>query len=216
MNVSRTAAFTAGAIFALVLGSGTAYAATGGDFHLGQHNTANKASTLINPRGIPLSLWARAGSPPLKVDRSVRIPRLNADLLDSRHESSFALASGSTGNVTGLGAAMSDGDSNGIPELIQAIATCPSGARRTGGGATDFTTGGTTFFNAPVGPSSWAVGVETDNVGPAAATDVTAYVVCYNPRGAVSSARLAPSRARVIAQIPPALERKMLARVALR
>ena len=52
MNVSRKTTFAAGAIMALILGSGTAYAATGGNFRLGEANTATH---MVIPAGSPLA-----------------------------------------------------------------------------------------------------------------------------------------------------------------
>src|ERR1700689_20726 len=47
--------------------SGTAYAATGGDFILGKANTATSVSSLTNKKGTALSLSSSSTTPPLKV-----------------------------------------------------------------------------------------------------------------------------------------------------
>jgi hypothetical protein len=70
--------------------SGTAVAATGGGFILGQKNTADTVSTLTNTAGSALSLRSPSGVAPLQVNRSVRVDRLNADLLDGRDSTAFA------------------------------------------------------------------------------------------------------------------------------
>lgn len=61
--------------------SGTAVAATGGDFILGKANTASSASSLTNTKGTALSLSSSATAPPLKVSNSVQVPKLNASEL---------------------------------------------------------------------------------------------------------------------------------------
>ena len=65
--------FVAGAATALVLGTGTAYAATGGTFVLGHANRAGTATSLTNPNGTALSLHSKAGVPSLRV---VEFPRI--------------------------------------------------------------------------------------------------------------------------------------------
>jgi hypothetical protein len=62
--------------------SGTAVAATGGTFILGKANSADSVSTLSSSVGSALSLRSPAGSAPLQVNRTVKVARLNADLLD--------------------------------------------------------------------------------------------------------------------------------------
>ncbi len=61
---------------------GTAVAATGSTFITGRGNSATTTTTLTNSGGIPLSLAARAGSAPLVVNSTVKVGRLNADLVD--------------------------------------------------------------------------------------------------------------------------------------
>jgi hypothetical protein len=84
------------ALFALMLSlGGTAYAATGGNWILGQSNTANATTTLdstasagpglavTNTAGRPAaSFTANAGIAPFNVGSSVKVPNLNADTLD--------------------------------------------------------------------------------------------------------------------------------------
>ena len=61
--------------------SGTAVAATGGNFILGKSNTATSVSSLSNTKGTALSLSATATAPALKVSNSVQVRNLNASEL---------------------------------------------------------------------------------------------------------------------------------------
>jgi hypothetical protein len=69
--------------------TGTATAATGGSFTLGKSNSANKASSLANTSGTPLSLQAKTGFAPLRVNSSTKVLKLNADKLDGFDSTSF-------------------------------------------------------------------------------------------------------------------------------
>jgi hypothetical protein len=62
----------------VVWGIGVADAATGGGFVLGKVNKESSTATLTNSRGIPLSLKAKSGYPPLAVNSSKLVPHLNA------------------------------------------------------------------------------------------------------------------------------------------
>lgn len=70
--------------------SGTAAAATGGCFRLGDSNHASRVSTLANRNGVPLSLKAALPKPPLRVNSATKVSLLNADLLDGLHGRAFA------------------------------------------------------------------------------------------------------------------------------
>ena len=61
MNIRTTTAFATGAIFALVLGTGTAYAANGGNFKLGGNNYESREASLNNSGGTALTLRSQAG-----------------------------------------------------------------------------------------------------------------------------------------------------------
>jgi hypothetical protein len=81
---------TAVAYLALFMAmSGSAVAATGGNFILGRSNSAGSVSTLASTSGPVLSLRAPAGSAPLQVNRTVKVGNLNADLLDGKDASAF-------------------------------------------------------------------------------------------------------------------------------
>ena len=90
MSIRSSSAFIAGAIVALVLGTGTAYAANGGIFRLGRSNSATATTTLTNTQGTALKLSSKAGQPSLRVNRSTKVPSLNSDLLDGVDSGSFA------------------------------------------------------------------------------------------------------------------------------
>ena len=62
VKLNRPSVFIAGAVTALTLGGGTAYAANGGSFLLGRSNTATTATTLTNTVGTPLSLKAKTAT----------------------------------------------------------------------------------------------------------------------------------------------------------
>jgi len=80
---------------ALVLAAG-ADAATGGNFVLGRLNTAGNTTSLRNTAtGPALSLAVKAGQPPLAVNSSVEVARLNAARLNGKRSGAFAPARGS-------------------------------------------------------------------------------------------------------------------------
>ena len=100
----RPAPATVISLIALVFAmSGTACAATGGDFLLGKANTATSVSSLTNTKGTALSLSASPADPPLKVSNSVQVPSLNASELDGHTSSAFLPASGTAANSSELG-----------------------------------------------------------------------------------------------------------------
>jgi hypothetical protein len=187
MRLSKTS-FVAGAIFALVLGSGSAYAATGGKFILGRSNSAGATSTLSSSHGPALSLKASGAA--LKVSNGSKITNLNADTVDGLDSTTFARTSGKFGEIDATGTAL-DVDSNGKIDTIVANATCPSGTQRSGGGAVDGTTSGLVFVDAPDTDNSWTVAVSVDEATTEDPASVTAAVVCYNPTGAVAGAQTA-------------------------
>jgi hypothetical protein len=66
----------------VVMGAGSAVAATGHNLILGAKNSATKTTTLSDAKGTPLSLVAKTGKPPLAVSNSTEVKKLNAALLD--------------------------------------------------------------------------------------------------------------------------------------
>jgi hypothetical protein len=190
-----TTSFAAGAVAALVIGSGSAYAATGGSFILGKSNSAGATTSLSNANGTALSLNSKSGTASLKVNRTTKVTNLNADLLDGADISAFARATMGTGSFDAVATA-SDEDGDGTLETFAALATCPSATLMTGGGIVDFTATGYTLINGPAGGNSWLVVVGVDPSVDADPTDVAASVTCLNPKGAVAgSYRAAPSPA---------------------
>lgn len=211
MAPSRTTTFIAGGLTALVVGSGTAYAATGGNFILGKSNSAGATTVLSNPNGTALSLNSKAGTPPLKVNRTAKVPKLNADLVDGKHATAFALAAGRT-NSTGEPGFAVDADEDGLDDFVIAVAICPTGTILTGGGGDDMTPDGTLFLNSPWDKRTWVVASTTAELQSAEA--VWAYAVCYNPRGAASGDfRAAPKMSDATeAAIKEKLAQKLAAR----
>ena len=63
MSIRTTTAFAAGAVVALVLGTGTAYAANGGSFMLGGNNYETREASLNNSNGTALTLRSKCRDP---------------------------------------------------------------------------------------------------------------------------------------------------------
>lgn len=188
MSKSRLTMFMAGAIVALVLGSGTAVAATGGKFILGHTNTETKPSTLNNSRGTALTLKSKAGTPALRVGNTVKVPSLNSDRLDGLDSGSFALTRGQAAALDMQGEPVDlDDPADGVDDAVIAISTCPAGTQLTGGGVSDSSDTGQIWSSAPDIDlaESWTVVIGIDATTEQHATDVFATAVCYNPRGAV-------------------------------
>ena len=95
-----TAISLAALVFAM---SGTAVAATGGDFILGKSNTAASVTSLSNAKGTALSLSSAATAPPLKVSNSVQVPNLNASELDGQAATAFLGVNGTAADSAELG-----------------------------------------------------------------------------------------------------------------
>ncbi|MDP3968001.1 MAG: hypothetical protein Q8Q02_06940 [Nocardioides sp.] len=67
------------------------FAATGQSLVLGKLNKANQVTTIARTNGGPaLSLVTKPGSPPFKVNRPIKVAKLNADRLDGLHSSQLA------------------------------------------------------------------------------------------------------------------------------
>ncbi len=100
----RPAPATVISLIALVFAmSGTAYAATGGDFILGKANTATSVTSLTNKKGTALSLSSTSTTPPLKVSNNVQVPNLNASELGGHTSSAFLPTNGTAANSSELG-----------------------------------------------------------------------------------------------------------------
>lgn len=196
MSVHNLTAFAAGAVVVLVLGTGTAYAATGGTFRLGQANTAGRATTLTAPNSSALVLRSKAGLPPLRVNRTAKVPNLNADLVDGVNSTSLARVV-TIGTVVATGV-VDDGDTpaDDSDDVIVAVATCPAGSQVMGGGAGDFTQTGTVYFSGPVETRQWAV-FSTADPETDVASDLTAYARCWNPRTSLGTVQQRTTPAKV-------------------
>lgn len=202
MKLSTTS-FAAGAVAALVLGSGSAYAATGGNFILGKSNSAGATTTLSNANGTALSLNSKSGTAPLKVNRTTKVTNLNADLLDGRDSTYFARSAGDVGTYEGDGYYV-DYNDDGTPDWVEAQAYCPTGYRLTGGGGEDRTSGGSLWSSIPwdggwLVASTWNPAAlpadDADTPRDATFADyedasilVLATAQCYNPKGAATAA----------------------------
>jgi hypothetical protein len=121
--------------------SGVAYAATGGNFILGQSNNATKqtkltanvaARTLQLENGSTgagasaLGLTVASGKAPLTVNSNTRVVNLNADLLDGRSSTAFLLKgvhlSADASAAGGVVDVTNTGTSNGVQGLTGSIA----------------------------------------------------------------------------------------------
>lgn len=170
----------------LFLGTGSAVAATGGNFILGRSNSASSQTVLTNSGSGPvLALSTRSGQPPVAVSaQSGKATNLNSDKLDGLDSTAFALAGGKIGTVYGSSTFI-DIDGDGIvDDVLAAKAQCPSGTKVTGGGHEVWTTYGA-ILSGQVG-NGWLVMTLTNEGDDE--TDLTAEAQCYSPRGSVSGA----------------------------
>jgi hypothetical protein len=178
-----------------VLGSGTAYAATGGTFKLGSANTASRTTTLTNAYGTALYLRSKAGRAPLTVNSKTRVPNLNSDLLDGKDSTGFASSTARIGTVTSTGEAF-DLDGDGNFDAVSAIAQCPAGSQLVGGGGLDATDDGQMFWSAPSEDNRWVVASTTQVFTQDNIVNVEATARCWNPR-----ANVADSQAQTLARV---------------
>ena len=186
MSIRASSAFVAGAIVALVLGTGTAYAANGGIFRLGRSNSATATTTLTNTHGTALKLSSKAGQPSLRVNRSTKVPSLNSDLLDGVDSGTFARVT-TVGSTFGTGFVDDNETSDPADDAVIAVAVCPAGSQVVGGGGSDFTDDGTLYYSAPDAGDAWLVVSSTANLTATNAANVEAYARCWNPRTDVGS-----------------------------
>ncbi len=150
------------ALVALFLSlSGTAYAATGGNFLLGKANKASAVTSLSNKKGTALSLSSSSSAPPLTVSNGVQVPNLNASELDGEPSSAFLPVGGTAVNSNELGGKTSSAflPANGTAANSNELGGTPASGYMQGGGDTTGTrlalTGQTTATSrrAP-GPTS--------------------------------------------------------------
>jgi hypothetical protein len=120
MRLHRPSHATVVAYLALFVAmSGTAAAATGNVFILGQDNRADHASVLVNKSGTPLELRAKSGKAPLRVNTERRVRHLNSDLLDRLDSTAFLRATAKAADANLL-------DGRDSSQLMAAL--CPDGA----------------------------------------------------------------------------------------
>jgi hypothetical protein len=174
------------AIGAIVAGTGTAAAATGGTFLLGRDNTAG-TTTILRNSGTAANLTlpaARVGQPPLAVNSwSGKVNNLNTDKLDGFDSTAFALAGGRVGSIESFGQPL-DVDADGTHDVYVAQANCPAGSKVTGGGHETWTVAGAVVSRAD--GNGWVVVTIPD--ADTVSDDIVAVAQCYNPRGAVARA----------------------------
>jgi hypothetical protein len=107
--------------------SGTAYAATGGDFILGKANTATSVTSLSNTKGTALSLSSTSTTPPMTVSNSVQVPKLNASELGGHPGSAFLGVNGTAANSSKLGGQPASDYMTGTGQIAFDTATVASG-----------------------------------------------------------------------------------------
>jgi len=195
----RPLSFIAGFAVAIVLtgGGAAAYAANGGSLLIGRSNFGSAATTLSNSAGTALKLNSKSGTAPLAVNRTTKVTNLNADLLDGRSDASYALTGGQTGVIWADGEWIDVDETTPGNDALLAVAECPAGTKLTGGGVDNFT-GYPTVYNGPDAAGAW-FGSSFAEPGVDVTSDLTAYVVCYNPRGAVPGA-MTPGAARSVSE----------------
>jgi hypothetical protein len=205
MNVRTTTAFAAGAVVALVLGTGTAYAANGGRFILGGNNYETREASLNNSNGTALTLRSKSGTPSLKVNRTTKVPNLNADMVDGLSSGEIA-RNVTVGTATGAGFIYDSGTPDTTDDAVVAFAVCPANSQVMGGGVDDLTDDGVAVINSPDGSDAW-LGVSDATPTQENADNFTAYARCWNPLANVgdTNARqaprtLSPSARKLVAQ----------------
>lgn len=203
-RVARPSHTTVVAYLALFVAmSGTAAAATGGNFILGHKNSATRVSTLANKSGVPLSLVAPPAKSPLRVNSARQVSLLNADLLDGLHERAFArklcrgggsdsgmiAATDCTRHLTVTAPLTDNGYAliGATPPAAGGIAHCPFGFAVGGGYILgDSATPDTVLASHPYNPvpsryetNNWAVRVQSNSAnGGSVAAGGKVYVVC--------------------------------------
>lgn len=172
--------FAAGVLVTMVLGSGTAYAATGGNLIIGRSNSASTTTTLTNTTGSALALNTPSGHAPLKVNRGTKVGNLNADYLDGLDSTKLALSTAGTGAFWSVEVFEFDTDDDLVMDTTAAWADCPPGTVVTGGSA--FSYAGAVVVDSFKDGNSWLA--ITPTVGEtASAENFGANVVCWNPKG---------------------------------
>ena len=208
MNIRTTTAFATGAVFALVLGTGTAYAANGGNFKLGGNNYESREASLNNSGGTALTLRSKAGTPSLKVNRTdqgAQPQRRHGGRRDLRQDRPCMSRSG---RAPGPAWSTTTGPLGPTTTAIVAVAECPGVSQVMGGGADDLTDDGVVVINSPLDNGAW-IAVSSATPTEDNADNFTAYAQCWNPRANVTDSEvnrqaapraLSPSARKLIAK----------------
>jgi hypothetical protein len=147
--ISRKGSFVSGVIVAMVLGSGTAYAATGGNFKLGGKNTATSVTSLVNSQGTALKLTSKAGTAPLAVTSGTKVANLNADRLDGLTSVQFLRSTGKATDANMLDGLSSEQflRSTGKAVDAESVDGLDSGALALAAGGTSYVVANGTFVD---------------------------------------------------------------------
>jgi hypothetical protein len=198
MRLHRPSHATVVAYLALFFAmTGTAAAATGNVFILGQDNRADHASVLVNRSGTPLELRAKSGKAPLRVNTEKRVRHLNSDLLDGKDSTQFlaalcpgnasipfhaAVAAGCT-QVTKVSGPMQVSPS-WLPQVSGRLLLCPPGSQVVSGG---YALADDTMKVRESGPwgllftnAGWYIGL-APGASQAAIEGSTAWALCLGP-----------------------------------
>ena len=125
----RPAPATVISVIALLFAmSGTAVAATGGDFILGKANTASSVSSLTNTKGTALSVSSASTTPPLTVSNSVQVPKLNASELGGTPAPARELGGTPASGFIHGGGNISDGRLSLLPGADEELVSAPGSA----------------------------------------------------------------------------------------
>ena len=174
---------------------------------LGGNNYESREASLNNSYGTALTLRSKAGTPSLKVNRTTKVPNLNADLVDGVNSSEIARVV-TVGTRTGAGFIDDNETTETDDDAIVAIAECPGVSQVMGGGVDDLTTDGVAVINSPLDNGSW-IAVSDATVTQDNADNFTAYAQCWNPLADVADAAanrqaapqaLSPSARKLIAK----------------
>lgn len=224
MQLSLTS-FAAGAAVMLVLGTGSALAATGGHVLIGRQNTGTTTTTLSDTRGTPLSLRAPSSKPPLAVSNNRLVAHLNADYVDGVKGTSlltrtdsykYALKAGGTLEYQAGDPVQVDLNvpADGKKDATMSAAKCPSGTIATGTGlwnSGNYPVEDVELVDAypaakPDGIADTAVAL-TPTLTTITAAKFSVEVVCYNPRGKVPAQPQASTAST--AQQPGAVQQRL-------
>lgn len=174
----KTPAIAAGALIAgIVLAPIAASASNGHAWLLGRSNYETATTTVTNSAGTPLSLKAKAGYAPLRVNSAKTVTNLSADRLDGLSSGSFLRSTAAAGfaRTTGKTGII-------IAPALDTMAKCPAHTIAVSGGG----------FAMGVSDYIWYSGPGVDaNFNPVANTwkavadgSTISWVSCYSPTGA--------------------------------